>query len=183
MAINLQKGQKVSLAKQDSILKLTVGLGWDVSRVNSVNFDLDAHAYLLNDEGKLHSTKHHVYYANRSFEHAVIHMGDNLTGAGDGDDEQILISLDAIPTDVSRIRFVVKIYEAASRCQSFGQVSNAFIHIDSDTETLCRFNLTDQYADETIMVIGEIYRHGSDWKFNAIGQGFTSEEAFKASMI
>lgn len=183
MAINLQKGQKVSLAKQDSALKLTVGLGWDVSYSGSNDFDLDAHAYLLDEAGKLHSTKHHVYYANKNFKDAVIHTGDNLTGAGEGDDEQMFISLRDIPTEISRIRFAVKIYDAVARRQSFGQVHNAFIHIDTNMDKLCQYNLTDQYSDETIMIVGEMYRHDGDWKFNAIGQGFTSEEAFKASMI
>lgn len=182
MSINLQKGQKISLAKQSAVEKLTVGLGWDVAANRGERFDLDAHAYLLNEKGKC-VLGGHVYYGNLDACHkSVVHTGDNLTGVGEGDDEQILVDLSKIPTNVARIRFVVKIYQAKSRGQKFGRVNNAFIHVSTPASELCRYNLTDKYEDATVMVVGEMYRHNDEWKFSAIGEGFANESDFEATI-
>ena len=177
MAINLTKGQKVDLTKGNpGLKKLMVGLGWDVNAFDSGNaFDLDASAFMVGVNGKCPSEKEFIFYGN--LEHpskAVHHMGDNLTGEGEGDDEQIQIDLTKIPANISKIAFTVTIYEAEVRRQNFGQVSNSFIRIvDESTNTeLIRYDLGEDFSIETAMVVGELYRHNGEWKFNAIGSGF-----------
>lgn len=177
MPINLSKGQKVDLTKGNPGLKnIMVGLGWDVNAFDSgADFDLDAAAFMVGDNGKCPTDKEFVFYGN--LEHtsgAVKHMGDNLTGAGDGDDEQIQIDLTKIPANISRIAFTVTIYEAETRHQNFGQVSNSFIRIvDEATGTeLIRYDLGEDFSIETAVVVGELYRNNGEWKFNAIGSGF-----------
>lgn len=177
--INLQKGQKISLTKDNSELNdIAVGLGWDERRSIKTLFgsnddiDCDASAFLLRD-GKLDNDDI-VYYGNLKHpSKAVQHTGDNLTGEGEGDDETIYVTLDKIPNDVDRIVFVVNIYQAQSRKQHFGMIENAFIRVyDRKTnEELCKFNLTDDYKGMTALICGEIYRHDGEWKFNAIGEG------------
>jgi tellurium resistance protein TerD len=177
MPINLSKGQKVDLTKGNPSLKhIMVGLGWDVNDFDSgFDFDLDAAAFMLGDNGKCPTEKEFVFYGN--LEHSsgsVKHMGDNLTGAGEGDDEQIMIDLSKIPSNVSRIAFTVTIYDSDKRRQNFGQVSNSYIRIvDEDTnQELIRYDLGEDFSIETAVVVGELYKHNGDWKFNAIGSGF-----------
>ena len=177
MPINLQKGQKVDLTKGNPSLKnIMVGLGWDVNAFDSgADFDLDAAAFMVGENGKCPTEREFIFYGN--LEHnsgAVKHMGDNLTGGGDGDDEQIEVDLTIIPANVSRVVFTVTIYDAELRRQNFGQVSNAFIRI-VDTATgseLIRYDLGEDFSIETAVVVGELYRHNGEWQFNAIGSGF-----------
>ena len=177
MPINLTKGQKVDLTKGNpSLSKLMVGLGWDVNAFDSgAAFDLDASAFLCGANGKCPTEKEFVFYGN--LEHtsgAVKHMGDNLTGEGDGDDEQIQVDLSMIPANVEKIAFTVTIYDSEGRKQNFGQVSNAFIRIvDETTNTeIIRYDLGEDFSIETAVVVGELYRYNGEWKFNAIGSGF-----------
>ncbi|MBQ2803053.1 MAG: TerD family protein [Lachnospiraceae bacterium] len=177
MPINLSKGQKVDLTKGNPGLKsIMVGLGWDVNAFDSgADFDLDAAAFMLGANGKCPTDQEFIFYGN--LEHntgAVKHMGDNLTGAGDGDDEQVFVDLTKIPANVEKIAFTVTIYDAESRRQNFGQVSNSFIRIvdDATGTELIRYDLGEDFSIETAVVVGELYRHNGEWKFNAIGSGF-----------
>ncbi|MCI8808946.1 MAG: TerD family protein [Oscillibacter sp.] len=177
MAVSLTKGQKVDLTKGNpGLSKLLIGLGWDVNKYDGgSDFDLDAAAFLLSGAGKVASDADFVFYGN--LKHAsgsVEHLGDNLTGAGEGDDEQIKVDLSAVPASVEKIDFTVTIYEAEERHQNFGQVSNAFIRVvDEATGTeLIRYDLGEDFSIETAVVVGEIYRNNGEWKFNAIGSGF-----------
>ena len=177
MPINLSKGQKVDLTKKNPGLKnIMVGLGWDVNAFDSgADFDLDAAAFMLGSNGKCPTEKEFIFYGN--LEHAsgaVKHMGDNLTGEGEGDDEQIKVNLSAVPASVEKIDFTVTIYEAEERRQNFGQVSNAFIRVvDESTGTeLIRYDLGEDFSIETAVVFGELYKHNGEWKFNAIGSGY-----------
>ena len=183
MAISLKKGQKISLSKESAGLStVTVGLGWDEVQKKKGLFsrreraiDCDASAILLRD-GVLTGKEDVVYFAHLKHNSgSVVHQGDNLTGAGDGDDEQITINLTAVPSDVDRIVFVVNIYQAIERKQHFGMIQNAFIRIvDNRNNTeICRYSLTDDYSDSMAMIFGEIYKHNNEWKFNAMGQGTT----------
>lgn len=177
MPINLSKGQKVNLTKGNPGLKnIMIGLGWDVNAFDSgADFDLDASAFMVDSTGKCPSDKEFIFYGN--LEHtsgAVKHMGDNLTGSGDGDDEQIEIDLTMVPDNISRIAFTVTIYEADVRNQNFGQVSNSFIRVVNETsgEEIIRYDLGEDFSIETAIVVGELYKHNGEWKFNAIGSGF-----------
>lgn len=177
MAVSLTKGQKVDLTKGNpGLSKLLIGLGWDVNKYDGgSDFDLDTAAFLLSGAGKVASDADFVFYGN--LKHAsgsVEHLGDNLTGAGEGDDEQIKVDLSAVPASVEKIDFTVTIYEAEERHQNFGQVSNAFIRVvDEATGTeLIRYDLGEDFSIETAVVVGEIYRNNGEWKFNAIGSGF-----------
>ncbi len=177
MPVNLQKGQKVSLTKGNpGLSKVIVGLGWDVNQFDTGgDFDLDAAAFLQTDAGKVSSQDDFVFYGNLKHPSgAVEHMGDNLTGAGDGDDEQIKVNLSMVPANVSKIAFTVTIYEAEQRRQNFGQVNNAFIRIYNEEtgEELLRYDLGEDFSIETAVVFGELYKNGSEWKFNAIGCGY-----------
>ncbi|MBR1420435.1 MAG: TerD family protein [Selenomonadaceae bacterium] len=175
MAVSLKKGQKVDLTKGNPSLKhLLIGLGWDVNKYDGgKDFDLDAAAFLLGANGKVPSDDYFVFFNNKK-NSGVEHMGDNLTGAGDGDDEEIKVNLDQVPANVDRIEFTVTIYEATERKQNFGQVSNAFIRVvDSDkNEELIRYDLGEDFSIETAVVVGAIYRQAGEWKFQAIGSGF-----------
>lgn len=177
MPINLTKGQKIDLTKGNPALKnITVGLGWDVNVFDSgAAFDLDASAFLLGSNGKCTADNDFIFYSNlKHSSGAVEHMGDNLTGEGDGDDEQIKVKLSDVPSDIDKIAFTVTIYDAENRRQNFGQVSNAFIRIvNGDTdEELVRYDLGEDFSIETAVVVAELYRHNGEWKFNAIGSGF-----------
>ncbi len=177
MAISLKKGQKVDLTKTNPGLKnILIGLGWDINKYDGgKDFDLDSSAFLLDANGKVRSDADFVFYGNLKHESgAVEHLGDNLTGAGEGDDEQIKIDLSKVPADVEKIDFTVTIYEAEERKQTFGQVENAFIRVvNSETnEELIRYDLGEDFSIETAVVIGELYRNKGEWKFNAIGSGF-----------
>lgn len=181
MSISLQKGQKVSLSKEHSGLsKVLVGLGWDEVKRSKGFFkakpqavDCDASILLLQD-GKLGRKEDIVYYGNLRHDSGTVqHMGDNLTGAGDGDDEQIVVDLARIPQSYDRLVVVVNIYQPIQRSQHFGLIENAFCRIENEGNhvEICKFNLTENYADMTALIVGEIYRHDGEWKFNAIGQG------------
>ncbi len=177
MPINLTKGQKVDLTKGNPNLKnILVGLGWDVNTFDSgADFDLDAAAFMVGANGKCPTEKDFIFYGN--LEHSsgsVLHMGDNLTGVGDGDDEQIQIDLTKIPENIERVVFTVTIYEAQERRQNFGQVSNSFIHIVDEATgvDLLQYDLGEDFSIETAVVVGELYRRNGEWKFNAIGSGF-----------
>ncbi|MCL2323241.1 MAG: TerD family protein [Oscillospiraceae bacterium] len=177
MAISLTKGQKVDLTKTNpGLTNVVVGLGWDVNKYDGGNaFDLDAAAFLLGDDGKVLSEKSFVYYNNLQDESgAVKHTGDNLTGEGEGDDEQIIVNLKNVPANVHKIDFTVTIYDAENRHQNFGQVSNAFIRLvdESNNSELIRYDLSEDFSIETAIVVAELYRNGAEWKFNAIGSGF-----------
>ena len=176
MAISLSKGGNVSLSKEAPGLKsILVGLGWDARATDGAAFDLDASAFLLNEGGKVRSDADFIFYNNiKSADGSVEHTGDNLTGAGEGDDESIKINLAGVPADIQKISVAVTIHDAESRRQNFGQVSNAFIRVvnqDGDKE-IARFDLSEDMSVETAMIFGEIYRSGGEWKFKAIGQGF-----------
>ena len=177
MAINLQKGQKVSLSKGNpGLKKLMVGLGWDVNQYDGgYDFDLDAAAFLLGEDGKCPTTDEFIFYGNLKHPSgAVEHMGDNLTGEGEGDDEVIMVDLSKIPESIKRIAFTVTIYEADLRRQNFGQVSNSYIRVvDNVTEKeIIHYDLGEDFSIETAVVVGEIYKHNGEWKFNAIGSGY-----------
>ena len=183
MSVRLQKGQKVSLSKEHAGLsRIIVGLGWDevqqrrgLFAPKSQDIDCDAFALLLQD-GKLRANRDIVYFGNLRHEtDAVQHMGDNLTGAGEGDDEQIVIELGMVPQQYDRIVIAVNIYQANQRRQHFGMIRNAFIRlVDARTNTeMCIYNLSENYDGMTAMLFGEVYRYKGDWKFNAIGQGTT----------
>ena len=177
MPINLSKGQKVDLTKKNpGLKKIMVGLGWDVNAFDSgFDFDLDAAAFMLDASGKCPSDKEFVFYGNlvHSSE-GVKHMGDNLTGEGEGDDEQILVDLTKVPANIERIAFTVTIYEAEARHQNFGQVSNSYIRlVDETTGTeMIHYDLGEDFSIETAIVVGELYRNNGEWKFNANGSGF-----------
>lgn len=179
MAVSLKKGQKISLTKDNAGLsQVIVGLGWDEAQKKGIfskkqSIDCDASALLLKN-GRLAGKDDIVYYAHlRHTSGGVVHCGDNLTGAGEGDDEQVIVDLLKVPHDVDRIVFAVNIYKAVERKQHFGMIRNAFIRIiDSRNNTeMCRYSLTDDYSDQTALIFGEIYRNNDEWKFNAIGQG------------
>lgn len=177
MPVSLQKGQKVSLTKDNpGLKKVVVGLGWDVNAFDSgADFDLDAAAFMVGANGKCPTEQEFIYYHNLTHpSEALKHMGDNLTGEGEGDDEQIAVDLDKIPANIEKVAFTVTIYDADTRRQNFGQVSNAFIRIvDEMTNTeLIRYDLGEDFSIETAVVVGELYRHNGEWKFNAIGSGF-----------
>ena len=177
MAVSLKKGQKGDRTKGKPGLKhLLIGLGWDVNKYDGGgDFDLDASAFLLNKDGKVTGDSDFVFYGNlKHASGAVVHQGDNLTGEGEGDDEQIKVDLSLVPDTINKIDFTVTIYEAEKRKQNFGQVSNAFIRVvDEDkNEELIRFDLGEDFSIETAVVVGELYRNNGEWKFNAIGNGF-----------
>lgn len=188
MSVSLQKGQKVSLTKENSSLnQLLIGLGWDQVQAGKGGFlgglfaskpadiDCDASALLLQN-GKLMDKSDIVYFGNlRHKSGAVQHMGDNLTGAGEGDDEQIVVELAKLPQEYDKIVLVVNIYQAVKRNQNFGMITNAFIRlVDGKTnQEMCKYNLSENYDGMTAMIFGEVYRHGGEWKFSAIGQGTT----------
>ena len=184
MSVNLQKGQKVNLRKangQGALQRVMVGLGWDEVEQKRRLFgpkpqdiDCDASAILCRN-GKLCDENDLVFYNNlKHFTGTVVHQGDNLTGAGEGDDEQIQIDLSKVPANIERIAFTVTIYEAEARRQNFGQVSNSFIRLVDETtgKEMIRYDLGEDFSIETAVVVGELYRHNGEWKFNAIGSGF-----------
>lgn len=178
--VNLSKGQKVDLTKGNAgLTKLLVGLGWDTNKYDGgADFDLDASVFLCNESGKVNSDSDFVFYSNLAHSSgSVTHTGDNLVG-GDGsddeDEEVIKVDLSLVPASVSRIAITVTIHDADIRNQNFGMVSNAYIHVANDAtgEEIIRYDLGEDYSVETAVVVGEIYRQGAEWKFNAIGSGF-----------
>ncbi|QIK07818.1 TerD family protein [Streptomyces sp. Je 1-4] len=178
MGVSLGKGGNVSLSKEaPGLTAVTVGLGWDVRTTTGADYDLDASALLCTEAGKVVSDAHFVFYNNlTSPDGSVQHTGDNLTGEGEGDDESIDVTLSAVPAEIAKIAFPVSIHEAEGRGQSFGQVRNAFIRVvnQADGVELARYDLSEDASAETAMVFGELYRHGAEWKFRAVGQGYAS---------
>ncbi len=176
MPISLQKGGNVNLSKEaPGLSEVTVGLGWDVRATDGAAFDLDATAFLLNASGKVRTDTDFIFYNNRKTpEGSVEHLGDNTSGAGEGDDEVVQVKLNQVPADVDKVVFSVTIHEAEARRQSFGQVSKAFIRVvnKADNKELARYDLSEDGSTETALIFGELYRAGSDWKFRAVGQGF-----------
>lgn len=177
MAISLSKGQKVDLTKGNPGLKnITVGLGWDTNKYDGGHsFDLDSSVFLLDGAGKCGSEQDFIFYNNlEGGNGSVVHTGDNLTGEGDGDDEQVKISLADVPASIEKIAFTITIHEAEQRNQNFGQVSNSYVRIvnTENNEELIRYDLGEDFSIETAVVVGELYRHNGEWKFNAIGSGY-----------
>lgn len=174
--VSLVKGQKVDLTKGNAGLsQIIVGLGWDVNKYDGDGFDLDSSAFMLGENGKVKSSDDFIFFNHLVHSSgAVKHLGDNLTGVGAGDDEQIVVDLSKIPGYVQKIVFAVTIYDADSRVQNFGMVSNAFIRVANkdSNEEMIRYDLGEDYSTETSMVLGELYRHNGEWKFAAIGSGY-----------
>ncbi|WP_281235113.1 TerD family protein [Flavobacterium gelatinilyticum] len=171
MAINLQKGQRENI----NAPKFTIGLGWDTNNSSTgSSFDLDASAFIVGANGKILSDDHFIFYNNlKAPDESVIHTGDNLTGDGDGDDEQIKIDLTKINSAVKEICIVVTIHDAESRRQNFGQVRNSFIRIvdDSNNTEMVKYELEEDFSIETAVEFGRIYNKDGQWKFEAMGVG------------
>ena len=177
MAISLGKGGNLSLTKTDpSLSKILIGLGWDERATDGNDFDLDASAFLLSISGKVRSDADFIFYNQlRSSDGSIEHTGDNRSGQGDGDDESVKVDLSRVPADIDKIVITVTIHDADARRQNFGQVANAFIRVVNDVtgQEVVRFDLAEDYSTETAMVFGELYRHSSEWKFRAVGQGYS----------
>ena len=187
--VSLQKGQKIDLTKGNAgLTKLLVGLGWDPVKKSggllggifgggsNANIDCDASVIMLDQNGKITKEKNLVYFGNKKSQcGSVSHSGDNLTGDGEGDDEQLNVDLSRVPNDVHKLVFVVNIYDCVSRRQDFGMIGNAYIRVvnASNNQDLCKFNLTENYSGKTSLIVGELYRYDSEWKFSAIGEGTT----------
>ncbi|MGD8374294.1 MAG: TerD family protein [Candidatus Woesebacteria bacterium] len=178
MSVSLSKGGNVSLTKQaPNLTAVMVGLGWSMRTTTGADFDLDASAIICDANGRVLSDQHFIFFNNlNSPDGSVQHTGDNLTGEGDGDDEIIKVNLASMSPGAAKVVFAVSIYEATRRGQSFGQVNNAFIRIvnQADGVELARYDLSEDASTETAMIFGELYRHGSEWKFRAVGQGYAS---------
>jgi len=179
MGVNLSKGQRVSLDK--SMTRALIGLGWDTNQYDGgADFDLDASAFLLGANGKVRNDNDFIFYGNlESADGSVRHTGDNLTGAGDGDDEVLIVDFTKVPADIQKIAITVTIYDADVRRQNFGQVSNAYVRVarmanenDMTGTEVLKFDLAEEFSVETALVVCEIYRKDNDWKFNAIGSGY-----------
>ena len=178
MGIMLKKGQKIDLTKGNkSLKKILVGLGWDTNKYDGgYDFDLDAAAFCCGDDDKVHEDLDFIFYNNLKHETGAIeHLGDNLTGEGEGDDEQILVDLSLIPSRITKINFTVTIHEADVRGQNFGQVSNAYVRVvnQENDEELLRYDLGEDFSVETAIVVAQLYKYNGEWKFNAIGSGFS----------
>lgn len=176
MAVSLTKGGNVSLSKEaPGLTSITIGLGWDPRVTDGQDFDLDGSAFLLNTSGKVRTDSDFIFYNNKtSTDGSVNHNGDNRTGQGDGDDETISIELNKVPADIDKIIVAVTIHEGNARGQSFGQVSKAYIRIVNQAggAEIARYDLSEDASTDTAMIFGEVYRHGTEWKFRAVGQGY-----------
>ena len=181
MSVSLQKGQRVDLTKGTSLKTAKVCIGWDTNRYDgSAEFDLDVEAFMLGSNGKCISDEHFIFYNNpKDPEGSIEHSGDNRTGAGDGDDEVILVTFEKVNPKVQSIIFTVTIHEARQRAQNFGMVENAYIRVeDAETNTeICRYDLGEDFSIQTSVVVGELYKNGTDWKFKAVGMGYARELA------
>jgi tellurium resistance protein TerD len=176
MAVSLVKGGNVSLTKEAPTMNIAMaGLGWDARVTDGQGFDLDASVFMVGDDGKVLGDSSFIFFNNKkSVCGSVEHQGDNRTGEGDGDDEQVKIELSKVPAEVKKLVFAVTIYDAEARKQNFGMVSNSYMRIfnnDNGTE-IARFDLSEDASTETAMIFGELYRNGAEWKFKAVGQGF-----------
>ncbi len=176
MGVSLSKGGNVSLSKSaPGLNKISIGLGWDARVTDGAAFDLDASVFLLNADGKVRSDADFIFYNNlSSADGSVRHQGDNRSGEGEGDDEAVDVELSRVPADVTRIQVAVTIDEADTRRQNFGMVQNAYMRVVNagDGKEIARYDLSEDASMETAMVFGEVYRHGNEWKFKAIGQGY-----------
>jgi len=176
MAISLSKGGNVSLTKSaPGLTNILIGLGWDARATDGAGFDLDASAFLLTPDGKVRSDADFVFFNQpASSDGSVKHLGDNTTGEGEGDDEQMTVDLSKVPADVDKIAIGVTIHEAETRNQNFGMVSQGFVRVvnAADNSEIVRYDLSEDFSVETALVFGEIYRHSGEWKFKAVGQGF-----------
>ena len=177
MAISLAKGGNVSLSKEvPGLRNIQVGLGWDARVTDGAGFDLDSSVFMLRSDGKVRNDQDFIFYNNtKSSDGSIEHAGDNTTGAGEGDDEVVKVDLSKVPEEIDKLSFAVTIHEADTRRQNFGMVGSAYIRIcnqDNNVE-IVRFDLSEDYSTETAMIFGELYRNGSEWKFKAIGQGFS----------
>jgi tellurium resistance protein TerD len=176
MSISIAKGGNVSLSKEaPGLTKILIGLGWDARSTDGADFDLDASGFLLNEAGKVRSDSDFIFYNQlKSSDGSVEHTGDNLTGEGEGDDEAIKVDLTRVPAEIQKVAVAVTIHDADNRKQNFGMVQNAFIRVvnDSDNKEIARYDLSEDYSTETALIFGEVYRHGAEWKFRAVGQGF-----------
>ena len=176
MAVSLQKGGNVSLTKEaPGLTNVIVGLGWDTRATDGADFDLDASVFMLGENGKVLSDDSFIFYNNKKSACGnVEHLGDNKTGAGDGDDEQVKVNLAGLAETAKKLVFAVTIHDAEARKQNFGQVSNAYIRLENaaDGKEIARYDLSEDASVETAMLFGEIYRHNAEWKFKAVGQGF-----------
>ncbi|PHI29465.1 TerD family protein [Budvicia aquatica] len=176
MAVSLSKGGNVSLTKEaPTMTQAMVGLGWDTRVTDGADFDLDASVFMVNEAGKVISDSGFIFFNNKTSPcGSVIHQGDNRTGEGDGDDEKVLITLAKIPEDVKKLVFAVTIHEAEKLKQNFGMVTSAFMRVvnNDGNQEIARFDLSEDASTETAMIFGELYKHGAEWKFKAIGQGF-----------
>lgn len=177
MSVNLVKGQKIDLTKGNASLKKVVfGLGWDINRYDSEKFDLDVAAFLTGADGKVTSEKDFIFYNNTNHPSgAIIYSGDNQSGEGSGDDETMIVDLSKIPGNIEKISFTASIYDAEARLQNFGMIDNSYIRAyDADTkEELFKYELNEDFSLETGIVAGELYRRNGEWKFNAVGSGYT----------
>lgn len=177
MAISLNKGGNLFLSKTDpNLVRILIGLGWDERVTDGAAFDLDASAFLLTVSGKVRGDHDFIFYNQlKSQDDSVEHTGDNRSGLGDGDDETLLVNLSKVAPEVEKIAITVTIHDAQARSQNFGQIANAFIRIvNQDTQVeVVRFDLAEDYSTETAMVFGEVYRHNGEWKFRAVGQGYS----------
>ena len=176
MAVSLSKGGNVSLSKEAPGLKnVVVGLGWDPRATDGQEFDLDASVFVCGEDGKVRSDADFIFYNNKTGgDGSIEHMGDNRTGEGEGDDEQVKIDLSKVPADIKKLAFAVTIHEAESRKQNFGMVGGAFMRVVNaeGEKELARYDLGEDFALEAAVIFGEVYRHGDEWKFKAVGQGF-----------
>jgi tellurium resistance protein TerD len=176
MSLSLAKGGNISLSKEaPGLTKILVGLGWDVRTTDGAGFDLDASAFLLKADGKVRSDADFIFYNQlKSADGSVEHTGDNRDGQGEGDDEAVRIDLSRVPAEIQKIAVAVTIHDAEARRQNFGTVSNAFVRIvdEANGKEVARYDLTEDGSTETVMIFAEVYKHGADWKFKAVGQGF-----------
>ena len=176
MSVCISKGGNVSLSKEEpGLSRILIGLGWDTRATDGVDFDLDASVFLLNNMGKVRNDLDFIFYNNlRSADGSVEHTGDNRTGEGEGDDEAVRVNLAGVPADVDKLSVTVTIHDAQARGQNFGQVDNAFIRVvnEDNGREIVRYDLSEDASTETAMIFGEVYRHGGEWKFRAVGQGY-----------
>ena len=187
MAVSLQKGGNVSLTKEaPGLTSVLVGLGWDTRKTDGDNFDLDASVFMLGESGKVLSDDSFIFYNNKKSScGSVEHLGDNRSGEGEGDDEQVKLNLAGMPETVKKLVFAVTIHDADARRQNFGQVNNAYIRLvnAADNSEIARYDLSEDASIETAMLFGEVYRHNADWKFKAVGQGFSGGLAAMAASM
>ena len=176
MSISLSKGGNVSLSKEEpGLTRILIGLGWDTRATDGAEFDLDASAFLLGENDRVRADADFIFYGNlKSGDGSIVHAGDNRTGEGEGDDESLTVDLSRVPADVRKIAIAVTIHEGETKRQNFGMISNAFVRVVNDAtgREVARYDLAEDASTETAMIFGEVYRHNTEWKFRAVGQGY-----------